>query len=81
MLTRCSLFSFSLFLLFPDSFSSLLVVQTRNVNTRQHLGELPSFVSPILERISLFPNLDNHANIVLDQLTVCGNVILYIKCL
>ncbi|KAE8055809.1 hypothetical protein FH972_012630 [Carpinus fangiana] len=44
--------------------------ETRNVNTRQHLGELPSFVSSILERISLFPNLDNHANIVLDQLTV-----------
>ncbi|KAF3942930.1 hypothetical protein CMV_030463 [Castanea mollissima] len=44
--------------------------ETRNVNTRQHLGELPSFVSPILEKISLFPDLDNAASIVLDQLTV-----------
>ncbi|XP_075640737.1 alkylated DNA repair protein ALKBH8 homolog isoform X2 [Castanea sativa] len=35
--------------------------ETRNVNTRQHLGELPSFVSPILEKISLFPDLDNAA--------------------
>lgn len=44
--------------------------ETRNVNTRQRLGELPPFVSPILERISLFPNLENDANVVLDQLTV-----------
>ncbi|XP_040987342.1 alkylated DNA repair protein ALKBH8 homolog isoform X3 [Juglans microcarpa x Juglans regia] len=44
--------------------------ETRNVNTRRKLGELPSFVSLILERISSFPNLDDSANIVLDQLTV-----------
>lgn len=44
--------------------------ETRNVNTRQHLGELPSFVSPIIEKILLFPDLDNAASIVLDQLTV-----------
>ncbi|CAL5359292.1 unnamed protein product [Camellia sinensis] len=43
---------------------------TRNINTRESMGELPSFVSPILERISLISDLDNAANIVLDQLTV-----------
>ncbi|KAI4327916.1 hypothetical protein L6164_020325 [Bauhinia variegata] len=42
----------------------------RNVNIRHCLGELPSFVSPILERISSFPNFTNAENIVLDQLTV-----------
>ncbi|KAK7252575.1 hypothetical protein RIF29_36624 [Crotalaria pallida] len=43
----------------------------RNVNTRHCLGELPSFVSPILERISSCPTFKNSAeNIVLDQLTV-----------
>ncbi|KDP28060.1 hypothetical protein JCGZ_19468 [Jatropha curcas] len=42
----------------------------RNVNTKQQLGELPSFVSPILERISLFPDLVNSASLILDQLTV-----------
>ncbi|CAH2034753.1 unnamed protein product [Thlaspi arvense] len=41
---------------------------TRNVDTKKRLGELPSFVSPILERISLLPNLDCDLN--LDQLTV-----------
>uniref|UniRef100_A0A5B7AMY2 RRM domain-containing protein n=1 Tax=Davidia involucrata TaxID=16924 RepID=A0A5B7AMY2_DAVIN len=44
--------------------------ETRNVNTKRHLGELPPFVSSILERVSLFPNLDDAANILLDQLTV-----------
>ncbi|KAJ0233123.1 Alkylated DNA repair protein ALKBH8 [Hirschfeldia incana] len=44
---------------------------TRNVDTRNRLGELPPFVSPILERISLFPNLDyDLASLNLDQLTV-----------
>ncbi|XP_010518968.1 PREDICTED: alkylated DNA repair protein alkB homolog 8 isoform X2 [Tarenaya hassleriana] len=43
---------------------------TRNVDTKKRLGELPSFVSPILERISLFPNLDDPASLNLDQLTV-----------
>ncbi|XP_027913630.1 alkylated DNA repair protein ALKBH8 homolog isoform X2 [Vigna unguiculata] len=43
---------------------------TRNVNTRHCLGELPSFVSPILERISSCPSFKNVKNIVLDQLTV-----------
>ncbi|KFK44933.1 hypothetical protein AALP_AA1G321700 [Arabis alpina] len=44
---------------------------TRNVDTKKKLGELPLFVSTILERISLFPNLDNDpASLSLDQLTV-----------
>jgi alkylated DNA repair protein alkB family protein 8 len=44
---------------------------TRNVDTKKRLGELPSFVSPILERIYLFPNFDNgSASLNLDQLTV-----------
>ncbi|XP_009108113.1 alkylated DNA repair protein ALKBH8 homolog isoform X1 [Brassica rapa] len=50
---------------------------TRNVDTKNRLGELPPFVSPILQRISLFPNLDyDPASLNLDQLTVneypCG---------
>nr|AKM76728.1 RNA-binding (RRM/RBD/RNP motifs) family protein [Geranium maderense] len=44
--------------------------QTRNVNTKQHMGELPSFVSLVLERISSFPNLTDAADVSLDQLTV-----------
>lgn len=44
---------------------------TRNVDTKNRLGELPTFVSPILQRISLFPNLDyDPASLNLDQLTV-----------
>ncbi|CAN7030939.1 unnamed protein product [Brassica rapa subsp. trilocularis] len=44
---------------------------TRNVDTKNRLGELPPFVSPILQRISLFPNLDyDPASLNLDQLTV-----------
>ncbi|XP_019445183.1 PREDICTED: alkylated DNA repair protein alkB homolog 8 [Lupinus angustifolius] len=43
---------------------------TRNVNTRHCLGELPSFVSPILERISSCPTFKNVENTVLDQVTV-----------
>lgn len=44
----------------------------RNVNTKRCLGELPSFLSPILERISLCPTFKNADpdRIVLDQLTV-----------
>ncbi|XP_057963939.1 alkylated DNA repair protein ALKBH8 homolog isoform X7 [Malania oleifera] len=44
--------------------------KTRNINTKEHLGELPSFVSLILERISSFPKLGNAEDLVLDQLTV-----------
>ncbi|KAF7126876.1 hypothetical protein RHSIM_Rhsim11G0040200 [Rhododendron simsii] len=44
--------------------------ETRNVDTRQHMGELPSFVSPILERISSISDVDGAANMDLDQLTV-----------
>ncbi|CAN0880218.1 Alkylated DNA repair protein ALKBH8 homolog [Linum grandiflorum] len=43
---------------------------TRNVNTKRFLGELPSFVSPVLQRISSFPDLDHTASSMLDQLTV-----------
>ncbi|KAG6782609.1 hypothetical protein POTOM_012019 [Populus tomentosa] len=43
---------------------------TRNVDTKLHLGKLPSFVSSILERISLFPGLNGSTSILLDQLTV-----------
>ncbi|PIA63748.1 hypothetical protein AQUCO_00201234v1 [Aquilegia coerulea] len=39
--------------------------ETRNVNTKHHLGELPSFLSPILKKISSF-----FPNIIVDQLTV-----------
>ncbi|XP_040987346.1 alkylated DNA repair protein ALKBH8 homolog isoform X6 [Juglans microcarpa x Juglans regia] len=53
-----------------QDFVTIKEEETRNVNTRRKLGELPSFVSLILERISSFPNLDDSANIVLDQLTV-----------
>ncbi|XP_011082163.1 alkylated DNA repair protein alkB homolog 8 isoform X1 [Sesamum indicum] len=42
----------------------------RTVNTNHYLGELPSFVSPILERIRTFQTLDHSADIALDQLTV-----------
>ncbi|KAL6008614.1 Alkylated DNA repair protein alkB 8 [Asimina triloba] len=41
--------------------------QTRNVDAKQFLGELPSFVSPVLEKISVFPN---SGSTILDQLTV-----------
>ncbi|KAK1372438.1 alkylated DNA repair protein alkB-like [Heracleum sosnowskyi] len=43
---------------------------TRNVNTNQHLGELPSFLSPVLDRISSFEELSNTLETSLDQLTV-----------
>ncbi|XP_073220363.1 alkylated DNA repair protein ALKBH8 homolog isoform X4 [Cicer arietinum] len=42
----------------------------RNVNTKRCLGELPSFLSPTLERISSCPAFKNADSIVLDQLTV-----------
>ncbi|KAI8530882.1 hypothetical protein RHMOL_Rhmol11G0094400 [Rhododendron molle] len=44
--------------------------ETRNIDTRQHMGELPSFVSPVLERISSISDVDGAANMDLDQLTV-----------
>ncbi|GMH09627.1 hypothetical protein Nepgr_011468 [Nepenthes gracilis] len=44
--------------------------QTRNVDTKRHLGALPSFVAPVLERISTCSELDDAGNIKLDQLTV-----------
>ncbi|KAL6549757.1 Alkylated DNA repair protein alkB 8 [Orobanche minor] len=42
----------------------------RNVNTNQYLGELPSFVSPVLEKIKSFQTLDCAADVSLDQLTI-----------
>ncbi|XP_077234781.1 RNA-binding (RRM/RBD/RNP motifs) family protein [Tasmannia lanceolata] len=44
--------------------------ETRNVNTKQFLGELPSFAVPVLKKISLFSNVDGAENNILDQLTV-----------
>ncbi|PON68588.1 Splicing factor-like protein [Parasponia andersonii] len=43
---------------------------TRNVNPKQKLGELPSFVLPVLNKLSMFAKLDITADIDLDQLTV-----------
>ncbi|XP_076903541.1 alkylated DNA repair protein ALKBH8 homolog [Bidens hawaiensis] len=42
----------------------------RNVNTHQPLGEIPSFVACVTERIPLFRNLNEAVDISLDQLTV-----------
>ncbi|XP_073131873.1 alkylated DNA repair protein ALKBH8 homolog [Henckelia pumila] len=42
----------------------------RNVNTNQYLGELPDFVSQILERVRSFQTLDGAIDVSLDQLTV-----------
>ncbi|KAL5707365.1 tRNA (carboxymethyluridine(34)-5-O)-methyltransferase [Ranunculus cassubicifolius] len=44
--------------------------ETRNINTKHQLGELPSFLSPILERISSFPSIAEAGDIIVDQLTV-----------
>ncbi|KAL9447728.1 hypothetical protein AB3S75_015245 [Citrus x aurantiifolia] len=57
-----------LFLL--QDFVSAKEEEIRNVNTKQCLGELPSFVSSIVERVSSFPNLDDSTSVALDQLTV-----------
>ncbi|KAK1272455.1 hypothetical protein QJS04_geneDACA012253 [Acorus gramineus] len=48
----------------------------RNVDSRQFLGELPSFVYPILKKISLFPDPGNSERRIINQLTVwiCGSV-------
>lgn len=45
-------------------------MQIRNVNTNQYMGELPSFLYPILERLRSFEGLDHAADTSLDQLTV-----------
>lgn len=42
----------------------------RNVNTQHRLGDLPSFVDCILEKIPEFKKLDEAADVSLDQLTV-----------
>ncbi|KAK6934087.1 Alpha-ketoglutarate-dependent dioxygenase AlkB-like [Dillenia turbinata] len=43
--------------------------ETRNINPRDHLGELPPFVMPMVRRIASISNLDI-ASTSLDQLTV-----------
>ncbi|CAA6669498.1 unnamed protein product [Spirodela intermedia] len=43
--------------------------ETRNVDTKQFLGELPSFLSNVLEKIASFPGLDDERQAI-DQLTV-----------
>ncbi|KAM0934039.1 putative tRNA (carboxymethyluridine(34)-5-O)-methyltransferase [Dioscorea sansibarensis] len=44
--------------------------ETRNVDTRQYLGNLPSFVSLVLDKISSFPEPDDNKCRLMDQLTV-----------
>ncbi|GKD57013.1 alkylated DNA repair protein AlkB homolog 8-like protein, partial [Tanacetum coccineum] len=44
--------------------------EIRNVDTQQRLGELPSFVDCILEKVPVFQKLDEAADVSLDQLTV-----------
>lgn len=46
-------------------------VQTRNIDSKHFLGELPSFVSDILQKILSFPGLGRDQNKEMDQLTVC----------
>ncbi|XP_074581179.1 alkylated DNA repair protein ALKBH8 homolog isoform X1 [Curcuma longa] len=50
--------------------------KTRNVDSKQFLGELPYFVSNILQKIVSFPGLADDQNKEMDQLTVneypCG---------
>jgi alkylated DNA repair protein alkB family protein 8 len=48
----------------------LLTFQTRNVDSKQFLGELPSFVSKILEKIVTFPGAKSCTTKLVDQLTV-----------
>ncbi|CAL9195185.1 unnamed protein product [Musa hybrid cultivar] len=50
--------------------------ETRNIDSKHFLGELPSFVSNILQKILSFPGLGRDQNKEMDQLTVneypCG---------
>uniref|UniRef100_A0ACD5UTB7 Uncharacterized protein n=1 Tax=Avena sativa TaxID=4498 RepID=A0ACD5UTB7_AVESA len=50
--------------------------ETRNVDSKQFLGELPSFVSKVLNKIVTFPGVKNCTTNLVDQLTVneypCG---------
>lgn len=70
ILIHCLSVWLSCYFFFSIFFCFQLLVQTRNVDSRRHLGGLPSFVSTVLEKISMFPNIDNAANKVLNQLTV-----------
>ena len=44
--------------------------QTRNVDSKQFLGELPTFVSTVLEKIASFPSVKDCTTRLVDQLTV-----------
>ena len=44
--------------------------QTRNVDSKQFLGELPTFVSTVLEKIASFPGVKDCTTRLVDQLTV-----------
>ncbi|KAL6843768.1 hypothetical protein ACP4OV_026339 [Aristida adscensionis] len=50
--------------------------ETRNVDSKQFLGELPGFVTTILEKIASFPGVKKCTTRLIDQLTVneypCG---------
>ncbi|CAN6269167.1 unnamed protein product [Urochloa humidicola] len=50
--------------------------ETRNVDSKQFLGELPAFVSTVLEKITSFPGVKKCSAGLVDQLTVneypCG---------
>ncbi|VAH36137.1 unnamed protein product [Triticum turgidum subsp. durum] len=48
--------------------------ETRNVDSKQFLGELPSFVSKILDKIVTFPGVKNCTGKLVDQLTVSFHV-------
>lgn len=48
----------------------LCYTQTRNVDSKQFLGELPTFVSTVLEKIASFPGVKDCATRLVDQLTV-----------
>ncbi|XP_030481304.2 alkylated DNA repair protein ALKBH8 homolog [Cannabis sativa] len=44
--------------------------ETRNINAKKKLGELPSFVFPVLKKQSMFAKYGIPADVILDQLTV-----------
>lgn len=44
--------------------------ETRNIDSKQFLGQLPSFVYPIIEKISAFQGTSDNKNLLVDQLTV-----------
>ncbi|GJN26538.1 hypothetical protein PR202_gb14475 [Eleusine coracana subsp. coracana] len=46
--------------------------ETRNVDSKQFLGELPDFVSTVLQKIISFPGVNKCSTKLVDQLTVVG---------